>query len=192
MKKQMKTEVNYCALRKFTDLNEAVSYMSGLYIPFYDYQRCAFSILDDESFPRYVLYNAFCLVDAERKEGHTDIQIDASLSMDKDGAVHPMFFTPFLLWSKKLGAFYCFHFDTDIKDVSDDEFCEAYSDLIDAYDFPAIMRAAKVIATKRKEKLDRDFDCEIARLREIFGVVIRRLDCDEYENLDSQQGLRPI
>lgn len=51
--------------------------------------------------------------------------------------------------------------------------------LIDAYDFPAIMRAAKVIATKRKEKLDRNFDCEIARLREIFGVVIRRLDCEE-------------
>ena len=100
--------------------------------------------------------------------------------MDKNGFVDVGFLAfPFMLWSKKLQAFYCHHFDTDYEDVTDEEFCEALSELIDAYDLPAIMQKAKMIVKAKRKELSKDFDDVLVKLCLKHGVGLRRLDFDE-------------
>ena len=140
---------------------------------------CQFSILDDESFPDYFLYNAIIVIVDLIEEGCSDNVIDTYISLNKDGVVDAgLLAFPFLLWSKKQNAFYCFHFDTDKYDVTDDEFCEAYSELIDAYHLRAIMKKAKRIVMKRKDKVCMDFDGERARFNHMYSLPARTLDVD--------------
>ena len=147
---------NYCALKKLTNVDDAFRYMAGEYYQPGD-SASEFSILNDESFPKYFL-----------------------ISMDKNGFVDVGFLAfPFMLWSKKLQAFYCHHFDTDYEDVTDEEFCEALSELIDAYDLPAIMQKAKMIVKAKRKELSKDFDDVLVKLCLKHGVGLRRLDFDE-------------
>lgn len=154
---------HYCALLKTKDSKEAFRVMAGIYgagLP-------DIAILDDESFPKYIIYNAFNTC-AQRIRGMmTEKECEEILHVDKDITVSPFFCGyPFILWSEKLGAFYAFYFDVDILgDVSDKMFEEAYIELMDAYDFPALVESAKRIAEKNKRTILSNRE----RLRELVG-----------------------
>ena len=170
---------NYCALKKLTNVDDAFRYMAGEYYLPGD-SASEFSILNDESFPKYFLSNAISVIAQLYDKGYTEKRIDSSISMDKNGFVDVGFLAfPFMLWSKKLQAFYCHHFDTDYEDVTDEEFCEALSELIDAYDLPAIMQKAKMIVKAKRKELSKDFDDVLVKLCLKLGVGLRRLDFDE-------------
>ena len=170
---------NYCALKKLANVDDAFRYMAGEYYLPGD-SACEFSILNDESFPMYFLSNAISVIAQLYDKGYTEKRIDSYISMDKNGFVDVGFLAfPFMLWSKKLGAFYCFHFDTAYDDVTDEEFCEALSELIDAYNLPAIMQKAKIIVKVKRKELSKDFDDVLVKLCIKHGVGFRRLDVDE-------------
>ena len=139
---------NYCALLKTKDPKEAFRVMAGIYgmvLP-------DIAILDDESFPKYIMHYAFNLC-AQRIRGiMTEKDWEEFICYDKNGSVSPFFCgSPFILWSEKLGAFYAYYFDVDIVgDVSDEMFENAYIELMDAYDFPVLVESVKKIAEKNK------------------------------------------
>ena len=63
--------------------------------------------------------------------------------------------------------------------MTDEEFCESLSELIDAYDLPAIMQKAKMIVKAKRKELSKDFDDVLVKLCLKHGVGLRRLDFDE-------------
>lgn len=136
-------------LKKLTNADDAFCYMSGEYASRGN-KFCEFSILEDISFPNYVFTNALYLIKDGITEEHKELGLD--LNFDKDGFVTPCLLGfPFMLWSKKLKAFYCFHFDTDLDDTSDEVFWENYKQLIEAYDFRSIVKDVKQVLNEFNE-----------------------------------------
>lgn len=66
---------NYCALKKLTNVDDAFRYMAGEYYLPGD-SACEFSILNDESFPKYFLSNAISVIAQLYDKGYTEKRID--------------------------------------------------------------------------------------------------------------------
>ena len=167
---------NYCALKKLNNVDDAFSYMAGEY--YHEKETpCQFSILDDDTFPKYILFNAISLIDDVMMGNEKEETLALDIPDDFDGMVTPNLLAyPFLLWSKKLNAFYCFHFDVDMTDVGDEEFCEAYTNLIKAYDFAAIVKKAKEIMANWKVELSKNHTHAFREIYSKYGVGFRKFD----------------
>lgn len=179
----MNKSKNYCVLRKFLTVDEAFRYMAGEYVVEEDSVGATVSLLDDTVFPNYVFTNAVSLIGGGMSGLMKEEELLLSLPEDFDGDVTPhLLGFPFLLWSKKLGAFYCFHYDPDLDDVSDEDFCKAYQELVDVYDFPWIIKRAKEVMKNRETEFKIH---PLQTLDEIYleyGVGMRKIKGDDEEN----------
>lgn len=179
----MKKSKNYCVLKKFLTVDEAFRYMAGEYVVEEDSVGATVSLLDDIVFPNYVFTNAVSLIGGGISGLMKEEELLLSLPEDFDGDVTPhLLGFPFLLWSKKLGAFYGFHYDPDLDDVSDEEFCKAYQELVEAYDFPGIIVRAKEVMRNRETEFKNHPLQTLDTIYLEYGVGMRKIKGDDEEN----------
>ena len=175
----MKGNKNYCVLKKQTNVDDVFSYMAGEYCN-YKPVFCEFSILDDSTFPSYILLNAIEILRSVMVGLEKEDNLAVDLPDDFDGEVTPnLLGHPFLLWSKKIHTFFCFHFDTEKGDVSDEEFCDNYETLIHAYDFPTIIKEAKGIAERYKDKFTQENIDKLSSIYRRYGVGLRKISKED-------------
>lgn len=132
---------DHCVLMKFDTPEEAFRYMGGIY---HTEEFGEFGILDDDNFPDYIIFNAVYYIGRYLKGRFTKERLDMALATDINGVMTvELLGYPFLLYSKKLGSYYGFHFDSDLMDLTDNECGKYYSELVVAYDFPSLVETAK-------------------------------------------------
>lgn len=164
---------SYCALHKFKSADEAFRFMSGDY---WIDGKGSFCILDDDTFPRFILGHAILVIYSYMQGDLTENDCKETIKLDTDGTVTTgLLDEPFLLWSKRLGAFYGYHYDTEeIGDVTDEEFAENYKELIKAYDLEKIIQKALLVAHQNKTAFMGN-EKEMARLLKRYGLTMRKL-----------------
>lgn len=131
---------NHCVLMKFDTPEDAFRYMGGI---FHTEDHGDFGIFDDDSFPDYIVFNAVNYIGDYLRGSISDKKLHLALATDIDDTMtSDLLGSPFLLYSKKLAAYYGFHFDSDLMDVLDEDFAQYYMELIAAYDFTALVKSA--------------------------------------------------
>lgn len=142
-------------LKKCKSPQNAFECMHGMFCVTDDYGT--FGVYDDSSFGKYILLNCIETLYSHLLNGSTAKELSFSLSTNVEGKMTPILLgDPFLLYSEKLQAYYCFHSDSDINDVSDEEFVEAFTELILTYDFESIVVEALRIVSQTIERFKKD------------------------------------
>lgn len=165
---------SYCALHKFRNASDAFRFMSGEFVLG---GRGGFCVLDDDSFPAFVLSNAIFYIYSYMQGWMSAKDCKETLCLDVNGEVTSgLIDEPFLLWSERLNAFYAFHYDTDmIGDVTDEEFAENFKELIIAYDLDVVVQEAMLITQKNKTAIKKNKQ-ELGRLLTQYGLQARKLN----------------
>lgn len=73
---------------------------------------------------------------------------------------------PFLLYSAKLQAYYCYHYDPELNTASDRKYEKAYTELIRTFDFQGIVCKALKIKAESVEDIRENGDEAIMRVYE--------------------------
>lgn len=168
-----KRKHSYCALHKFSNASDAFRFMSGEFVLG---GRGGFCVLDDDSFPAFVLSNAILYIYSYMQRIVSAKDLKETLCLDVNGEVTSgLIDEPFLLWSERLGAFYAFHYDTEnVGDVTDEEFAENYKELIIAYDLDVVVQEAMFITQKNKTAIKKNKN-ELSRLLTQYGLQTRKI-----------------
>ncbi len=125
---------------KFQAPEDAFRYMGGI---FHTEEYGDFGIFDDDSFPDYIVFNAVNYIGDYLRGSISDKELYLALATDIDDTMtSDLLGFPFLLYSKKLEAYYGFHFDSDLMDVLDEDFAQYYMELVKEYDFTALVKSA--------------------------------------------------
>lgn len=152
-------------LRKCSTVTEAFSLMAGEY--WIGEGIGGFAILDDDTFGKYILANAVDIIYTHMVEKLSKEELMLRLATNIDGVVcDTLLGFPFILYSAKLGAYYCYHYDPDLNTVSDRKYEEAYTELILEFDFQGIVCEALKIMAESVEDIRKNGDGAIVRIYE--------------------------
>jgi len=89
------------------------------------------------------------------------------LSTDINGVVRDSLLgQPFILYSLKLGAYYCFHFDSNLTNVSDRVYERNYIELIKGFHFAKIVSESLRIVAKYADEIRENRQEAIIRIYE--------------------------
>ena len=136
-------------LHKCSTTVQAFELMEGSYwLGDVDSAGC-FSVLTDNTFPGYIRMNAIEIILGCMKEGLGKKELASYLSTDINGVVRDSLLgPPFILYSLKLGGYYCFHYDPNLNTVSDRVYERNYIELILGFDFAKIVSESLRIVAK--------------------------------------------
>ena len=152
-------------LRKCSTAAEAFSLMAGEY--WIGEGDGGFAILDDDTFGRYILANAIDIIYTHMVEKLSKEELMLRLATDVKGVVcDALLGYPFLLYSVKLQAYYCYHYDPELNTVSDRKYEKAYTELIRTFDFQGIVCEALKIMAESVEDIRKNGDGAIVRIYE--------------------------
>ena len=151
-------------LHKCSTTVQAFELMEGSYwLGDVDEAGC-FSVLTDNTFPGYIRMNAIEIILGCMKEGLGKKELASYLSTDINGVVRDSLLgQPFILYSLKLGAYYCFHFDSNLTNVSDRVYVRNY---IEGFDFPKIVSEGLGVVAKYADEIREDRQEAIIRIYE--------------------------
>lgn len=154
-------------LHKCSTTVQAFELMEGSYwLGDVDSAGC-FSVLTDNTFPGYIRMNAIEIILGCMKEGLSKNELASYLSTDINGVVRDSLLgQPFILYSLKLGAYYCFHFDSNLTNVSDRVYVRNYIDLIKGFDFPTIVSESLGVVAKYADEIRENRQEAIIRIYE--------------------------
>ena len=139
-------------LRKCSTAAEAFSIMAGEY--WIGEGDGGFAILDDDTFGKYILANAVDIIYTHMVEKLSEEELLLRVATDVKGVVcDALLGYPFLLYSVKLQAYYCYHYDPELNTVSDRKYEKVYTELLVSFDFQGIVcEALKIMADEDVRK----------------------------------------